>query len=167
MTRGTPSALTDEQQSTEPDPVILIEIETGDVGTPYIRITTAEQNVTFAGSTWTARPFGSGAVKVDSQDTPDFTLTLADVDDYFATWLLTTNFRHAKVSRYVVDREALGSSAYAIKDTFRVTKRDRTDREFLFTCRPLSAIFQELTLPRRTVSRETFPGIPLTGGVVR
>lgn len=167
MTRATPATLITELRETGYQPVTLIEIETGDVGTPWIRLTSDESDQvwpTTTGSTFTARPFGITEVALDSSRSEGIQLECADADDYFKDWLATTDFVKKKLKRYTVDRGALTSTSDAILDVFRITNRSRQGETFTFHAEPLGAILARLTMPAKSLTREDFPGIQRLGG---
>lgn len=169
MTRGINSSFKTQLQSADPKPIILLKIATGDSTEPYIYISSDEADTVFpstSGATYTARPFVCSEVKIDGSEQPAIEVTLADVDLAVDTWLDTTDFRFAKVTRYLVERDSLDSSAKSISDTFRVISRTRSDRVATFRAEPLSAILARLELPRTSLTREDFPAIP-DRGVVR
>ena len=160
-----PSTFSTQMQSGDPKPLILIEIETGDAGTPWIRLSSDVVDTVWptGGSTFTARPFDVDAVTLSSSDFPSMTLRCADADGYFNTWLATTTFRNKKLKRYVIEQDAQVSTDYAYLDVYRIQKRDRTDGEFIFTAVPIQALLGEYRIPRRTVHRDQFPGLPRVG----
>ncbi len=166
MTRGLPSTFTDETQSDDPKPVILLAIETKDVGTPWIRICNFDEDVVFAGDTYTARPFDVSAVTIDGSDRPAIEIVLPDADFAFDTWLDTTEFQHHKIWLYRVERDALGSSTYTQKDLFRIRFRDRGHMVTRFHAAPLGSILGEIMLPRRVMLREDYPGMVVDRGLI-
>ena len=167
MTRGFHADLTAASRETSPKPTILIAIETGDVGTPWIRLTSTESDLVWptGGDTYTARPFEFADFEVASGGEKSVQLKLADVDGYFDTWLATTNFRWKTVKRYRIDRDVLDSSTKAQLDQFRFVSRKRTDREFVMTVEPRLAILSRVRIPGQILTREEFPGIPDEGEI--
>ena len=167
MTRGFHADLNTASRATSPAPAVLVAIETGDAGTPWIRMTSTETDFVFpdAGDTYTARPFEFGEFEVASGAAMSMQLKLADVDDYWDTWLATTDFRWKTCKRYRIDRAVVDSVTKAQLDTFRIVNRTRTDREFVFTLEPRMAILQRIRVPGQILTREEFPGIPDSGPV--
>ena len=167
MTRGSPATFLTEMREEHYRPVTLVEIETGDAGTPWIRLTSNETDQvwpTSTGSTFTARPFTVSEVILDSGDHRGIEVACGDSDNYFKTWLATTDFVHKKLKVYLVDRGAFAATVDAKLDTFRVTHRSRRAEEFIFHAEPLQAILARIGFPARSLTREDFPGIQRLGG---
>lgn len=167
MTRDFHSVFEDANRGTNPKPTVLISIETGDGGTPWIRLTSTEVDLVFptAGNTYTARPFEFGEFSVASGDEKSVQLRLADVDGYWDTWLATTQFRWKTIERRRIDRDVLTSSLRMQIDRFRFVSRQRVDREFVMTVEPRLAILSRIRLPGQILTREEFPGIPDAGEI--
>lgn len=170
MTRGLNADFQAQLRSADPKPVVLLRIATGltSAGDEYIRIANHESDVAFpatSGATFTARPFDCSEVRIDSAENVAIEVTIPDVDFAVDTWLQSTDFRFAKITRYLVERDSLDSSAKALTDAFRVVTISRTDRVVKFRAEPLAAIFSRIRLPRRSLTREDFPAIPDRGVV--
>lgn len=167
MSRSLPSAFTGSMGDLDPQPRVLVEIATGLTGAnAFIRITNADADVswpTSGGATYTSRPMQISDARIDGGDHEGITFRLADADDYFATWLLSTNFRHQKVRRWLVSLGSTATSAHAILDVYRVESRERTPHEVVFSAKPAQGILSQLKLPRRTMTRSDFPGLPREG----
>jgi len=166
MTRSLPSAFTTPAQSTSPEPIRLLELETGDATTPWIRLCSGADNVTFpssGGNVYTARPFKVGKIEHAAGKSPDVEITFPDGDYSFDTWLQTTDFRRKRVIVLDVERSALGSSSNAKRDQFWIDNRTRSQRGVVFRALSLAAIMRIVRIPKRTFTRELFPGIPREG----
>ncbi len=164
--RAVNAAMLTELRSIDPKPVILFEIATGDSMEPWIRITNFDRDITFpssGGNLYTARPFECTEVEISGTTTQGIEVTLPDVDLAIDTWLQSTDFRFAKVNRYLVERDSLDSAAKAIMDTFRMTSRTRGHFVATFRAEPLAAILSRIQVPKRTLSREDYPAIPSEG----
>ncbi|RKY16270.1 MAG: hypothetical protein DRQ55_18335, partial [Planctomycetota bacterium] len=156
-------------QSVDPKPVTLIAIETKNGGTPWLRYCTFDQDVTFPESTgdlYEARPFAVDEVTVSSSDRPGITITLADADLEFDTWLQTTDFRHHRVWRYTIERDEFDSALKTLKESYRISHRERIHNAIRFTANPLLSILSITRLPRRSMTREDFPGMLVDGRIV-
>ena len=160
MSRDFHATFTAASRETNPKPTVLIAIETGDVGTPWIRLTSNETATTHDGETYSPRPFEFGQFSVAGESGGSAQLLLADADGYFATWLATTDFRWQTVKRYRIDRSVSDKDQL---DFFRIVNRNRSDREFIFTVEPRLAILQRMRMPGQVLTREEFPGIPDSG----
>lgn len=164
MTRGIDSSFQTELRSADPKPVILLKIATGltSAGNDYIRITDFETSLKFpstTGSTFTARPFAVSDISIGGTEQSAIEITLPDVDFEFDTWFASTDFRLQTVTRYLVERDSLDAATKALTDSFRILSRSRTDRVVTFTAEPILGILSRLTIPRRSLSREDYPGI--------
>jgi len=167
MTRDFHSDFEDASRVTTPQPTVLISIETGDSGTPWIRLTSTEQDFVFpdGGDTYTARPFEFGEFDVVQGGEKSVQLRLADVDNYFATWLATTTFRWKTIERRRIDRDVTDGATKIQLDRFRFVSRQRTDREFIMAVEPILAILSRIRIPGQILTREEFPGIPDAGEI--
>lgn len=167
MTRDFNSTFQDANRGVNPKPTVLITIETGDVGTPYIRLTSTEVDFVFpdAGDTYTARPFQFGEFTVASGEEKSVQLRLADVDGFWDTWLATTNFRWKTIEVRRIDRDVTTSGLRKQLDSFRFVSRQRVDREFIMNVEPRLAILSRIRVPAQILTREEFPGIPDSGEI--
>ena len=167
MTRDFHSTFEAASRGVNPKPTALITIETGDVGTPYIRLTSTEVDFVFpdAGDTYTARPFEFGEFTVASGEEKSVQLRLADVDGYWDTWLATTTFRWKTIELRRIDRDVTSSALRIQIDRFRFVSRQRVDREFVMTVEPRLAILSRIRVPAQILTREEFPGIPDAGEI--
>jgi hypothetical protein len=168
LTRSLNSAFQTQLRSADPKPVVLLRIATGltAAASQYIRIANFESDVVFpstAGSTFTARPFEISEVSTDWSEPAEIEIRIADADLAFDVWLDSTDFRLQTITRYLVERDSLDSSAKAITDTFRILSHTRADREITFTAEPMLGILSRLNLPRRILTREEAPNIPDRG----
>lgn len=164
--RGAHADLLTQLRGEQPKPVILLEIATGDVGTPYIRICNLDRDITFpssGGNIFTARPFDIEAVTISGTEFEGVDVTMPDVDLEFDTWFQSTDFKWQKMSRYMVDRDSLDGATKAYRDTFRFVSRRRGHLVTIMHFEPLGAILQRIEVPKRTLSREEYPAIPDEG----
>lgn len=166
MTRGLPAAMVTELQSDDPKPTTLIKISTGDSGTPWIYLTDKIGGITFDSKAYVSRPFEIAESKIAAGEFPAIEISIADVDRYFDTWLLTTEFRFKKVIRKVIERDEMGASDQAISDTYRISHKWQEAHRIVFIVEPLQAILSRVRVPARTMTRDDFPGMP-TEGMVR
>lgn len=165
--RATPATFGDEIVSVDPQPIVLLDITTG-TSPANIRITTNESDMewpTGSGNTFSSRPFTISEHRIDPEEFPSVTVELGDVDDSFDTWLNTTTFRNQSITRYILDRDQLTQTTFAITDKWRISHRIQTPEKFSFVAEPLQAILARVTLPQRTLTREDFPGIRPDGTV--
>jgi len=169
VTRALDADLLAELQSDDPKPVTLIAIETKDGGTPWLRYCTFDVDVTFpavTGDVYTARPFSVDEVLVSGADRPGITITLADADLAIDTWLQTTGFLHHRVWRYLIERDEYDSSVKALSELYRISHRERVFQGVRFHANPLLSILGKIRLPRRSMTREDFPGMLVDGRIV-
>ncbi len=168
MTRGLDADLVGELQGADPEPIVLLEIATGNTTTPTVYLTSNEKDhkwPTATGTTYTARPFELGDIVTEGGEFPGLDVRLPDTDSYWDTWLLTTDFRHQRVTRRLVDRDRLADSTECDTDVFRISNHRMDGYQFVLTVEPLQSILQRLTVPLRTMTREDFPGMPTEGMV--
>ena len=166
MTRGLHADFLAERQSVNPAPLVLVEIETGDGGTPWLRFTQNQPDGTWpdpGGNLYTARPFQFSQFAVEGGSTPGIEVQFPDVDLFFDNWLSSSTFLWKKLIRKQVERGELGSGDKVQIDQWRITKKSRSDQLFTFIAEPLLSILQGITIPREGLTREDFPGLPRAG----
>jgi len=151
-------------QGVTPRPTTLLAIVTG-LSAPddVIRVTSDDRDRVWpatGGATYTSRPFETDGFLVSTDDRRALTVRFADVDGYFATWLNSTDFRHKKITRFVIDRSEDDDVEQAQVDAFRIVSRHRGDRQIEFSCEPWTAILTRARLPARILTRAEFPGLP-------
>lgn len=154
----------DAFRAISPRPTVLVEFTTGlPAPNDYIRLTSDPYDRSWSGATFTARPFQTDGFDVKPGTETEVNITVSDTDDYWRTWLLSTDFRWQTVSRYLIDRSETADTSQVIKDTWRVRTIARVDRELTFTCEPVMAILSRVMAPQERLTREEFPGIPADG----
>lgn len=163
MSRGTPSAVTTPYRSEGPDPLLLVHIETG--GTPAdLRYTSWEAAVEMGGVTWSPRPLELDDTRLEAHTEAGSTdLRIGDGDGYFQTLVAAgVDLTNQRVRLYRTSGAALGSGqplTDAIRDDWYVESWDRVHGVVVLHLRPLLSIF-DIDVPRTTVTRAEFPGIP-------
>jgi len=164
MTRDLNATLKAKLQGSEMKPTVLMTIATG-TSPATIYVTTNEVDMAFptGGQTYTARPMIVPDVMISGTEAKNGSVTFADADHYWQTWLESTDFRFQKVSVMLVERDTLGSALYRRLDTMRVRRVDRAPRAVTFELEPLTGILGVLKVPKRTLSRDEFPGLPRKG----
>lgn len=158
MTRGLTSALLTALRAAKPEAIVLLTIETKDTPS-HIRVCNQEQDVTFAGNTYTARGFGLDSIRIDGQETPTLEVTFADIDVFWDTWLDTTDFRRHRATLEIVTRDTMATAANVFSESFRITGRSRAPMEVMFRLEPLRGILNKVRRPQ-SMSRKEFPGLP-------
>jgi len=149
-----------ERQTVNPEPVVLLDIVTGITGTTHIWLTSNETDYTWDSITWTARPFEGGSFSIQAGESGEVDITLGDADGYFGTWLLSTDFRNEKVTRYVVERDENDVVTGVQKDVWRVSNTSRSDRMFTFKVEFLQALLGRIKVPMQLLTKDKYPGIP-------
>jgi hypothetical protein len=161
LTRDLNSTLKAALQEENVKPTVLLSIATG-TSPATIYITNNEVDLAFptGGQTYTARPFAVPEIMISGGEAHGGTIDFADADLYWGTWLQSTDFRFQKVEMRLVERDNLGASTYTRLDTMRVRGIQEVPYSVGMTIEPLSGIFGAAKLPKRTLSREDFPGLP-------
>ena len=164
MARDLNATLKAKLQGAEMKPTVLLAIATG-TSPATIYITTNEVDLAFptGGTTYTARPFVVPDLMISGPEARAGTIALADADHFWGTWLESTDFRFSKVEMMLVERDSLGNSAQRRLDTLRVRSIDQEARSVGMNIEPLGGIFGAVKIPKRTLSREDFPGLPREG----
>jgi len=147
-----------------PKPVVLVEISTGLAATPTMRLCDREYSLAWGGQVWTGRPAEAGEIRVEAgQDAEGPTITLGDVDRTFRA-LLTAGapFVGLRVVLRLTDESLCTSGAAAdtaYRDDFLTEQWETPEGKFVLHLKPFASVF-DLPLPRTTVTRAEFPGIP-------
>lgn len=150
--------------------VLLVEIATGLAATPTLRYASTNCDLVWGvdgmGSplTWSRRPFDPGEIRVESQDNADGpTLELGDVDRVFRDLVAAGAplAGQSAICRLTVEQLCLSSSAEntAIRDDFLIDHWEMPEGKIRLALKPYAALFDVL-LPRTTMTRVDFPGIP-------
>ena len=169
MSRGTPSAVTTPLRAEGPQPVWLVDIETG--GSPAnLRFASYDGDVLLGGYTFSARAFQPPDIATTKQsEAPTVELRIADADGYFQTLIAAgITFGGRRVRVYRTDLSASGSAAAitdAMRDDFFVEGMTRAEGAAIFRLRGVLGIF-DLEVPQRTVTRSDYPGMPPSGNVL-
>ncbi len=140
----------------------LVEIATGDAGTPFIRRTDWDVDVTFNTFLFTATPEQFGQISVEGHtEQGGIDLKLPDVDGAIAALVLTcTTFRSTRVRIWITDYSATGGAGSAGRlATYYVESVELEDGAATFHLRSSFAVF-DVQLPGRTMTRELCPGLP-------
>jgi len=149
------------RRRTRRTPIVLLEISTGVTAQTYIRLTSNETDYTWDGKTWSARPFdGGGSFTIKQGEMGGQTIELADADGYWQTWLLSTNFRNERVTRYEIERSENDVVTGVQKDTWRIHKTAQGDRVFRLNVMMLQALLQHIRIPMQLLTKDDYPGIP-------
>lgn len=161
----------DALRQVNPEPIILFEITTGltSTGNDIIRVALYEKDVVWpsvSGNTFTARAGESDDFKMQYGENGEFNLTLGDGDGYFETWLLSTDFRYQKVTRYLIEVTENDDSDKAMVDSWRIDHIEQQPHQVTFVCEPLVAVLARIKVPKRVLTREDYPGM-VNEGVVR
>ena len=166
MTRDLNATLKAKLQGSEMKPTVLLAIGTG-TSPATIYVTTNEVDMAFptGGTTYTARPMSVPDLMISGTEARAGSIEFSDADHYWQTWLESTDFRFQRVEMSLVERDTLGSILYRRLDTLRVRRVDRGARVTVFSVEPLAGILGATQIPKRTLSREDFPGLPRAGVV--
>ena len=165
--RATGASVLAAWRATTSNMLSLVEVATAHAGTPFIRRTTWDHDVTFGSLTFTATPVQYGKIQVDRHDEQGgITLKLPDVDGSIAALvLLSYTFRETRVRFWVTDLVATGGAGTdGILSVFYVESVECEDGAVTFHLRSSFAIF-DAQLPRGTMTRTEFPGLPSDSGV--
>lgn len=162
MPRATPSAVLTPWRGETPEPIHLIELTARDGS--IVRICTGDGDVTFAGNVYAWRPLAHDEVAVEEHaETPATPLRFADADGFWkAQEDLGRDFVGGRVRIIRTDRSALagaGSDAVSLSDRFVVESWRRAQGGVHVELLPLLSLLEQ-EIPKRTVTRRTFPGIP-------
>ena len=164
MTRDLNATLKAKLQGSEMKPTVLMTIATG-TSPATIYVTTNEVDMAFptGGQTYTARPMIVPDVMISGTEAKNGSVTFADADHFWQTWLESTDFRFQRVEMKLIERDTMGSEVYRRLDTLRVRRVDRATRSVTFLVEPLTGILGVFKIPKKTLSREEFPGLPRKG----
>jgi len=164
MTRDLNATLKAKLQGSEMKPTVLMAIATG-TSPATIYVTTNEVDIAYptGGQTYTARPLSVPDMMISGTEAYSGSIEFADADHYWQTWLESTDFRFQRVQMMLVERDTLGDATYRRLDTLRVRRVDQSPRGVMFMIEPLSGILGAFKIPKRTLSREDFPGLPRKG----
>jgi len=139
-----------------------VEIATGHAGTPFIRRTDWDTDITFNSLLFSATPTQFGRIDVTPHsEQGGIDLKLPDHDGAIAALaLLAYTFRDTRVRIWLTDLSVTGGSGsggrYAV---YFVESVDVEDGAATFHLRSQFAIF-DAQLPRGTMTRTEFPGLP-------
>lgn len=139
-----------------------VEIATGDTTTPFIRRTDWSEDVTFNSLTFTATPTQFGKIEVAPHtEQGGIDLKIPDTDGAIAALVLASyTFRSTRVRIWITDLSVCGGSSsggrYAV---YFVESAECEDGAVTFHLRSQFAIF-DAQLPRGTMTRTEFPGLP-------
>ena len=165
MTRDLNTTLQTRLRDDNPKVTVLVEIGTGT--TPAtIYITNNDVDLVFpstGGTTYTARGFVAPENMISPTERKGGSLNFADADGYWKTWRAATDFRFQRVNVKLIDRDAVSLSTYARLDGLRVVGASEGDSTFSIDVEQLSGILAVIQVPRRDMTREDFPGMPLEG----
>ena len=142
----------------------LVEVATGNAGTPYLRRTDRDYDVTFGGNVYTAQgpAFGQimlqphteqGGVDVRIPDTDGTIAALASSGAYF---------RNTRVRIYVAEPNIVAANptqTYGALNTFFVEAPRIEDGVATFRCRARVAAWG-VDCPRTRFTRSEYPGMP-------
>lgn len=147
-----------------PEVVHLVEIYTGYAATPILRYCSRPYDLAWNGNTWTGRDLEPGEVRVESQENRDGpTLELPDGDRVFRTLLAAgAPFVGSRcILRATVESLCLSGSGEttALRDDFLIDGYDLPEARVRIALKPFAALF-DVMLPRTTLTRDLFPGIP-------
>lgn len=160
--RATGSGVLAAWRSSTSKMLTLVEVATGDAGTPFIRRTDWDTDLTFNSFTFSATPTQFGRISVEGHtEQGGIDLKLPDVDGAIAALVLTcTTFRSTRVRIWITDLSATGGSGSdGVLSTYYVESVDLEDGAATFHMRSSFAIF-DAPLPRGTITRTEFPGLP-------
>lgn len=162
MPRATPAAVTTPWRGETPEPLYLIELTARD-GT-IERICSGDGDVTFAGEDYAARPLTFDEVSIDEHgETPPTPLRMADADGWWQTLHAAgLDFVGGRARIIRTDRSAVAgavSDAVSVSDRFIIESWRRVQGGVHVELMPLLALLEQ-EIPKRTVTRRLFPGIP-------
>lgn len=163
--RATAAGVLTAFRSVNPSHVSLVEIATGDSVTPFIRRTDWDSDITFGSLLFTSLPESWGQVAVEPQTQQGGTdIRIADVDGAIAALMLAGHtFRSTRVRMWLTDISATGGAGSdGYLSYYYVQSVVVEDGVATFHTRPSFAFF-DLDLPRGTVTRTDFPGLPSDG----
>lgn len=162
MPRATPSAVTTPWRGETPEPVYLIELTARD-GT-VVRVCSGDGDVVFAGQTYEHRPFAFDEISIEEHaETPATALRLADADGWWRTLEAAgRDFVGGRVRVIRTDRSAIAgavSDTVSASDRFVIETWRRAQGGVHLELMPLLGLLEQ-EIPKRTVTRRLFPGIP-------
>ena len=174
MTRSWDTDFRDAMRETETGPIYLVEIETKDVGEPWLYLTNHDVDVDFpasGGHTYQVWPFALAeqTVAVDEDSAPQ--IRIADVYDSVAsswiidTWLDSTDFRFHTVRIFEVQRDELDSAAKARVDAYKIVNIVRDGRVVMVELTTFQGMLSRMKMPSGILLRSEFPGIVRAQGV--
>ena len=169
MPRSTPAALLTAFRSASFDPVYLMQLVTG--GTPAtVYYTNYDAEVEFGGLTWIGRPFNRAEVSHQGSDqSGTLSILLSDHDGNWKTLLdAGADFIGQEVTFFLTDATLLGSGSAltdAFREDYKVEHWERVEHGIRLDLKSFLSIL-DLEVPRRTITRRHFPGIPDVNAVI-
>ncbi len=163
--RALAASLLTALEGENPAIVHLIEIQTGLASTPTLRYCSRPYDLVWSGQTWTGRAgFDPGEIRVESQDNADGpTIELSDTDQVFRALLAAGApfVWQDVVIRMTVEELCTTGAAddTALRDDFLCDGWELPEGKVRLQLKPFAAVYDTL-LPRTTLSRVDFPGIP-------
>lgn len=149
-------------RSETPKKVVLVQIATGSADTPYLRYTTREHVVIWAGVDWTPRPLEVDDTTLDAHtETAGPRLRLMDLDNVFGALIdagYDFAFKRVRIVR-TAESATEGSGSEGVIDDWFIDHYERAGGAISFDLKPMVAAFSQ-PIPLRRLSRALFPGIP-------
>lgn len=163
MPRSVNAALLAAVRSETFQPIGLVEIATGSTGTPYIRRTDREYDVTFGSATYSAGAVELGRVEVSQQtETGGIDVRVGDPDGAIAALIVAgTNFRGTRVRTWISDAAVVAANPtqeYGFLSIHYVESAAIEDGAAVFHCRSQLSVF-DLDIPRNTYDFTAFPNL--------
>lgn len=163
--RSTAAGVLSDFRSANPDVVTLVEVATGDAGTPFIRRCDRESSATFSTFTFEAQPHAFGQIQIAAHtEQGGVDVRLADLDGAIAALALGGScFRHTRVRIWTTNVGSLGGAGSdGFLETTFVETVECEDGAVVIHCGGQFAVF-DLDLPRGRLTRTEFPGLPSDG----
>ena len=165
MSRGLPSGVSTDFQSTTPKPVLLFDVATG--GSPAnVRFTNRGAAVTFGSQVFSPRRCEIEEIRIQgTSQAASLRLRVDDTDGTFHALVQAgASFQNQRVRLYRTNVGSTGGAGTdALLDVYTVDFYERAARAFSFTLKPLLAVF-DIEIPLRTMTRVDFPGMPNEAG---
>ena len=164
MGRGTPSSVTTPFRAETSGQVWCLDIATGAETTPALRVTTYDGDVVIGSDTFSPHPLNIGTISIEDHGEAGYlSVQLGDAD---AGWKALqddgADFQGKRVKAYRTSVSALAAGAAAtdtIRDDFIIEKWRRVQGGVELTLRSFLG-FLDFEVPKRTVTRRDYPGIP-------
>lgn len=151
-----------DAQSATPSPVLLVQLATGAPDPAYFWWTTRDHSISFGGVTFEARPVEVDETTIDTHtEKSGPKLRVMDLDGALGALVAAGyDFARRRVRLWRTAASKIGSSdTPGMVDDWLVDFYERAGGAFSFALKPILMVFST-PLPRRSLDRSLFPGIP-------